>query len=77
MARTIPLYNALVKAGVAADDAKAAAESVAHVDQTATKADLAEVRSDIRLLQGEMRLIRWMLGVNLAFSLAILARLLF
>ena len=52
----LEIYNAFVKAGVSAEDAKAAVESInreidkrftAHASQLATKSDLAELKTEL------------------------------
>jgi len=40
--------------------------------QIATKADIVSVRSDISNVHAEMKLMRWMIGFNLAFTMTIL-----
>lgn len=51
---TIPLYNALVKAGVPEADAQAAVDSIALTSQTASKVDIAMVRSDMAEMKSSL-----------------------
>lgn len=80
---TIPLYNALMKAGAPEEDARSAAESVAGADQVATKSDTARIdqqmatKEDVARIEGRLNLLQWMMGVVLAFLVAISARLFF
>ena len=64
--------KALQDAGFAEAQAEAVVVTVGEAvgGHVATKADLAEVK-------GELTLIKWMLGVNLAFSLALLLKTFF
>ncbi|MEW6219930.1 MAG: integrase [Thermodesulfobacteriota bacterium] len=55
------IYDALRAAGAPEDKAKEAAKAVAH--------DIEDMKRDVHL-------VKWMAGVNIALSLAILARLL-
>jgi hypothetical protein len=68
----IDLLDALRAAGIDEDTARRAASTVlslADKDQLATKIEMAEVK-------GALRLVHWMLGINLALSFAILGKLL-
>ena len=56
---SISLYNALMSAGVNEELAAAAANDVAQSEHVATKLDLANM---------EVRLIKWMLGINLGIT---------
>ena len=58
------VYAALIEAGVTEDKAREAAKSVAQYDT-----DIAEMKASPLLL-------KWMVGFNLAFSAAILWRIL-
>jgi len=62
----LPLYSALLHAGVPEDEAKTAAESVVGTDQVATKADLAEVRADLADLRAELARMEMRMTVRLA-----------
>lgn len=64
------LYDALLAAGASEEKARAAAESVAAYDNR-----FAKVETDLAVIKSEAALHRWMLATNLAFSLAILAKL--
>ena len=57
------VYDALKEAGASDDKARRAAEAVASYDNR-----LAKMDSDLGLL-------KWMVGVNVALSVAIIARL--
>lgn len=68
------LYDALRKAGIDEDIARKAAQAVLGAEDkdklvTNLQAQLAEVK-------GEITLIKWMLGFNLAVSTAVLFKLL-
>ena len=77
---TLKYAERLEKAGFTRDQAKAEAEALADVLSTgtqelATKGDLREMRTEIN---GELKLIRWMVGLSLALStgtIALLAKL--
>ena len=58
------VYAALIEAGATEDKAREAAKSVAQYDT-----DIAEMKASLLLL-------KWMVGFNLAFSAAILWRIL-
>lgn len=64
------LYDALLAAGASEDKARAAAESVAAYDYR-----LAALELKIERLDGKLTQTQWMLATNLAFTLAILAKL--
>ena len=57
------LYTALLEAGAGDDKARAAARSVADYDNRLTK------------LAGDLGLVKWMVGFNLALTVAVLLRL--
>ena len=73
------------RAGFSQDAAEATAQALgaAIIGEVATKADLtalgAELRAEIAAatapLKADIRLLRWMVGVNSALSLAILVKL--
>ena len=79
---TLKFAQRLENAGATREYAAAEAEALADVLSTgsqelATKGDLREMRTEIN---GEMKLIRWMVGLSLALSsgiLALLAKLFF
>ena len=58
------LYEALVQGGATVDTAKRAAEEVAAYDNQITR------------IRGELNLLKWMVGFNLALTAAVLAKLL-
>lgn len=58
------LYDALLSAGAGDDAARKAAEEVAAYDSRFAK------------LEGEVNLVKWMIGFNLAMTAAVLAKLL-
>jgi len=57
------VYDALKEAGASEDKARRAAEAVATYDNRLSKID------------GDLGLLKWMVGVNVALSVAIIARL--
>ncbi len=59
----IALYNALTKLGLDHDEAKEAVADVASNKDVATKADIAEVKAEIRAM-------KWMLGLLVAINIA-------
>ena len=65
----IEVYTAFKKAGVPEEDAVAAAKALSD-DNLATK-------GDVQLLKTEMLLLKWMVGFNLAFTMAIVYKLFF
>lgn len=58
------VYEAFRTAGVPEDKARLAAEALAS-DSLATKRDVDELKRDVHLL-------KWMVGFNLAFTMAVL-----
>jgi hypothetical protein len=80
------LYAALVKAGASDDDAKKAAEEVANfelrLNSLELKIDRLEAKMDARFaalqasIDAKFTLLSWMIGVNMAITLGILALLL-
>jgi hypothetical protein len=68
-------YEALKAAGAPDDTAREAAEEIAGQQRDTT--DLrTEMRTEFADARGELKLVKWMLGVNLAFSLTIMVILL-
>ena len=59
------LYDALISANVPEMKARKAAMSILGHDQVATKADIAEIKADIRVL-------KWMVGVNMALTMGLI-----
>ncbi len=79
---TLKFVERLEKAGIPRDHAKA--EALADVlasgsQELATTGDINTVRTEMREMRleinGEMKLIRWMVGLSLAISTGILAML--
>ena len=65
---SIPLYNALMSAGVNEEMATAAVNDVARIEQVATKLDVANMQTSLANM--EVRLVKWMLGIaGLAIAL--------
>ena len=64
------LHDALVSAGANADSAREAAEEVAEYEDKFTQ---FEIR--IERVEGKLSLLQWMVGFNLAMTVAILLRL--
>ena len=54
------VYDALTVAGAPEDKAKAAAQAVAHCDR-----DISEIKASLML-------VKWMIGFNLSFTLALI-----
>ena len=74
---TLKFAQRLEKAGATREYAVAEAEALADVlssgsQDLATKGDLREMRTEIN---GELKLIRWMVGLSLALSTGIIALL--
>jgi hypothetical protein len=81
---TLKFVERLEKAGIPRDHAKAEAEALADIlasgsQDLATTGDINTVRTEMREMRleinGEMKLIRWMVGLSLAISTGILAML--
>ena len=81
---TLKFAQRLEKAGASREYAIAEAEALTDVLATgtqhlATKTDINQVRSDMREMRtesnGEMKLIRWMVGLSLALSTGTIALL--
>jgi len=64
------VYDALIDAGASDEKAKAAATAITDYDEKLNRIDQHLTKHD-----GEFVLIRWMLGFNLAFTMAILWRM--
>jgi hypothetical protein len=68
------LYSALKQAGADDDSAKKAAEEVAGYENRI--ADLkTELKTELAAVRGELSLLKWMVGFNLAMTAALLVRL--
>ena len=65
------VYDALKEAGASEDKARKAAEALTNSDARLNKieSDLAIFRAETK---GELNLLRWMIGFNLAMTVAIL-----
>lgn len=59
------LYDALISVNAPEIIARKAAMSVLGHDQVATKADIAEIKADMRVL-------KWMVGVNMTLTLGLI-----
>lgn len=60
------LYDALKEAGATEDKARAAASAVA---QWENRFDKIEIK--LTIMEGKIDLLKWMIGFNLAFSMAV------
>ena len=60
----IALYNALTKLGLEADEAEKAVAGVASIKDVATKADIAE-------LKAELKYMRWLIVILIVVSIAV------
>lgn len=58
-------YDALLSVNVPEIKARKAAMSILGHDQVATKADIAEIKADIRVL-------KWIVGVNMALTMGLI-----
>ena len=65
------VYQAFVTAGVPHDQARQAAEALS-AENLATKADIKLLDKRIDSVQAQINLLKWMVGFNLAFTMAIL-----
>lgn len=80
---TLTLKTDLLDGGMPEPQATAIVKALAHADtaQLATKADLAdlrtEMRTEIEALRGDIKMLRWMGGVILAFQLLVFGKLFF
>ena len=87
---TLTLKTDLLDGGMPEPQAAAIVKALANSDtgQLATKADIADVRTEIEALRSEMnmkiealrgdnKLLRWMGGVILAFQVLVLGKLFF
>ena len=71
---TLAAARDMENAGLERPAAEAVAEAIrAGQGELATKADLAIVRSDLAAVRSDITGLRWVIGVNLAISLATLA----
>ena len=80
---TLTLKTDLLEGGMPEPQAAAIVKALAQADtsQLATKADLAdlrtEMRTEIEALRGDIKMLRWMGGVILAFQLLMFGKLFF
>ena len=65
------VYQAFITAGVPQDQARQAAEALS-AENLATKADIQLLDKRIDNVQAQITLLKWMVGFNLAFTMAIL-----
>ena len=63
------VYDALREAGASEEKARKAAEVLANYDTR-----FARIESELAGVRGEVGLVKWMIGFNLAMTLAILWR---
>ena len=69
---TKEVYQAFRAAGVPEDTASAAAEAI---EESRESDRLRAIENDLSDVKGEAKLLRWMLGFNLAISSAVLLKL--
>ena len=87
---TLEYVEVLEKNGFTSQQAKSLAElqkktfNEALESQIATKKDITDIKEDIHkldlkftMMEGKVTLLHWMVGFNLAFSMAILYKLVF
>ena len=76
---TLTLKTDLLDGGMPEPQAAAIVKALANADvgQLATKADIADVRTEIEALRGDVKLLRWMGGVILSFQVLVLGKLFF
>ena len=65
------VYKAFITAGVPQDKARQAAEALS-AENLATKSDVDLLDKRIDGVQAEINLLKWMVGFNLVFTMAIL-----
>lgn len=70
------LYDALRKAGVDEDIARKAAQAVLGAEDKDKLVTKDHLQAQLAEVKGEITLIKWMLGFNLAVSTAVLFKLL-
>ena len=63
------LYSALKQAGADEDNAKKAAEEVAGYENR-----IADLKTELTGIRGELSLVKWMIGFNLVMTVALVAR---
>jgi hypothetical protein len=67
------LYSALLEAGVSEEKASAAAEAI---EEPRDEPRLRAIEKDIAELKSDVRLLKWMASFNIALSVGILVKLL-
>ena len=65
------VYDALIAAGAPEEKARKAAEAIAGYESRFGKVD-----GDISLVRGDVNLVKWMVGFNIALTVGVLLRLL-
>jgi len=63
----VEVYNAFKKAGVPEEDAQKAAEALSQ-STTATKSDIDKIEKEIVEIKGEIKLVKWMIGLVIAIN---------
>ena len=61
------VYNAFRKAGVPEKEAQDAAEALSN-EKTATKADIEKLDKNMIEINGEIKILKWMIGLVIAIS---------
>lgn len=69
------VYDALRSVQVPEDKARAAAESVVNGRMAAIEQRFAAIEERLTKVERDLAVMKWMLGANLALSIAILVRL--
>ena len=73
---TLTLKTDLLEGGMPEPKASAIVKALASAaSQLATKADLADLRTEIEVLRGDIKTLRWMGGMILAFQLLMFGKL--
>jgi len=63
----VEVYNAFKKAGIPEEDAQKAAEALSQ-STTATKSDIEKIEKEIIEIKGEIKLVKWMIGLVIAIN---------
>ena len=77
------VYDAFLEAGASPDKARKAAEAVAAYESRAatlkqeSAAEFADMKQRLTKVDGDLSLLKWMVGANTAFVLAVLFKMLF
>ena len=69
------VYKAFIVAGVPEEDAREAAKALS-AENLATKSDVQRLETRVDGIAAQVNLLRWMVGFNLAFTMAVLWKLL-